>query len=221
MRAVTQSATDIAADAMDAFAQNTGSSDLLTGASSLVTGDITIGVVSLVVAIVAALAALASAVFAARSVQVSAKAYQAQTRPEVIVFLTKDPNGPGVALLGLKNIGSGAALDITVNLDRALPEFDDIVPIAEAGFMKRGVEFLEPGGERTAFVGFFCDLIETAGERTYTAVVRYSDRQGMLYEDPCVLSPISFEWETGNGPLSERYLLSIAESLKKMAQSRS
>lgn len=221
MSAMAQSATETAANNTDALAQNMGSSGFFTGASSLASGDMTIGVVSLIVAIVAALAALASAVFAARSVRVSAKAYQAQTRPEVIVFLGKDPNGPGVALLSLKNIGGGAALDVTVGLDPALPEFDGIVPVAEAGFVKQGVGFLEPGGERTAFVGSFCDLIEAAEGGTYTATVRYSDRQGASYEDPCVLSPASFEWETGNGPLSERYLLSIAESLKKMAKSSS
>lgn len=172
---------------------------------------------SLLIAALSAASALIAAIAASRSAGTAKRALESQVAPDIIVYVAPNPNSPSVALLCLRNIGGSPAFDVKVSFDEGLPDSGyPFVPVEETGFVRGGIAFLEPGGERTTFIGYFHDLIDQVGERAIWAKLKYKDKRKRGYENECCLDFSSFDAAVGDTPLAERSLRSIAESLRAM-----
>jgi hypothetical protein len=84
----------------------------------------------------------------------------AQERPQVIVDV--DHSKPPLVNVVLRNIGQGAAKDITFDFSAPMeiPEGANnprVVPVNEQGYFKRGLDFLAPGAELYYAVGVDAD----------------------------------------------------------------
>lgn len=98
------------------------------------------------------------ALIAICSVYISHKVYVDSTSPEVIVYLEQNKQDPFIIDLVIKNIGKGAATDVTFKTSRPLPyqAYDDAAKsIMKDGPIVKGIPFFAPNAERVIQCGVY------------------------------------------------------------------
>lgn len=114
--------------------------------------------------------------------------FRASTDPNVIVYADPDRKRPSIVNLVIKNIGSGAALDIDFSSDRPLPKnaFSIETPKEMPETMNNGplivgVPFLAPQQELILTWGQYGGLKKYLGNSSITITARYS-RSSFLFK---------------------------------------
>jgi len=121
----------------------------------------------------------------------------AQERPQVIVDV--DHSKPPYVYVVLRNIGQGAAKDITFDFSAPMeiPEGASnpyVVPVNEQGYFERGMDFLAPGAELSTLWGSMRTLApllrEQGLEDGVRATSRYESLTGQSYESVWTVNPL-------------------------------
>ena len=131
---------------------------------------------------VAAVAAGISALLSAISTRLSFRIIQAQSEPNVIVYVHHDESRPSFLQIVIKNIGHGLASDIVFRPSAAIPHraFGNAegtarpAAVMTAGPLIEGIPLLAPGETRKMVWGQYGGLKEALGDRYITVVCNYS-----------------------------------------------
>ncbi len=114
--------------------------------------------------------------------------FRASTDPNVIVFANPDPKRPSFVNLIIKNIGSGAALDISFSSDKPLPKKAFSIEIPKElpetmndGPLIVGIPFLAPQQELILTWGQYGGLKKYMGDASITITSRYA-RSSFLFK---------------------------------------
>lgn len=122
----------------------------------------------------------------------------AQERPQVIVDAdySRDP----LVLVAVRNIGKGAAKDITFEFSApmissfSIRESSDILPVNEFPYFKDGIEFLAPGAEIVTLwdsaISLFPLLRDHGLEDGITITSKYHSLSGEYHETPWTINPL-------------------------------
>ncbi len=123
---------------------------------------------------------------------------RAQERPHVIV--ETDHSRPPYVFVVLRNIGKGAAKDITFEFSAPMesPQSADpgslVKPVNEQPYFQRGMPFLAPGAEIRCLWGSMIDLAQFLRDRNLedgiTITSRYESLTGDSYETPWTVNPL-------------------------------
>ena len=99
--------------------------------------------------------------------------------PEMIVYMTSR-SGKGLMLLIIKNVGNGAAKDISFSLSRPIP------PIPGMGSNKSypvfdGLLELNPDDERVMVLGAGFEVLKKLGDDVISVTIKYSTKRKGLW----------------------------------------
>ncbi|WP_016957449.1 hypothetical protein [Catenovulum agarivorans] len=137
------------------------------------------------------------ALIAIASIAITYNVYRSSTDPEVIVYADIDLARPSIVNLIIKNIGKGAALDITFNTNKPLPEkamgIDGNVEMPSkmtSGPIVVGVPYLAPNQQLTITWGQYGGLKKYLGSQPIIVTSRYK-RSKSLRGFPAVIESIS------------------------------
>lgn len=180
---------------------------------------LTISSIAIIVSIVSAVASVRSArssgvssIAATKSATIAEKAFHKTFEPYVIAYLAPSPKESKACHFVIENIGKDPARDIRIKTSLNFTVSDDLTQAVESSFMANGVSFLEPGGERRTFIGFFSDLIDKA-QGISSVTVSYDGRSEQF---PIDMS--SFAWVVKDEATAAAQLKRIADSVEKMAK---
>ncbi len=121
----------------------------------------------------------------------------AQERPHVIV--DTDHSEPSMVDVVLRNIGKGAAKDITFEFSANMEAPESIdnplwVPVNEQPYFSRGLDYLAPGAELRCFWGSMQTLPNLLRERGLqdgiTITSKYKSLTGEQYETQWTVNPL-------------------------------
>ena len=118
------------------------------------------GILTLLFTAVVAISTVFYARLTARLVSETRSLRQAQTDPNVSLYMDHSPELFHIAYLVVRNDGPGAARHVTFNVrydpDRTV-DTDTEKILSELGIIQNGIEYLAPGQElRTSFANFLC-----------------------------------------------------------------
>jgi hypothetical protein len=145
----------------------------------------------------------------------------AQERPQVIVDV--DHSKPPYVYVVLRNIGLGAAQDITFEFSAPMeiPEGENnpyVVPVNEQGWFERGMDFLAPGAELSTLWGSMPTLApflrEQGLEDGVTITSRYRSLTGEFYESVWKVNPLLVANRIST---PEKTLKDVVESLDEIS----
>ena len=145
----------------------------------------------------------------------------AQERPQVIVDV--DHSKPPYVYVVLRNIGQGAAKDITFEFSAPMeiPEGANnpyVVPVNEQGYFERGINFLAPGAELSTLWGSMPTLapfLRKQGlEDGITITSRYRSLTGAFYESVWNVNPLLVANRIST---REKTLTDVVESLDEIS----
>jgi hypothetical protein len=145
----------------------------------------------------------------------------AQERPQVIVDV--DHSKPPLVNVVLRNIGQGAAKDITFEFSAPIevPEGANnpyVVPVNEQGYFKRGMDFLAPGAELSTMWGSMPTLAPFMREQGLqdgvTITSRYKSLTGEFHESGWTVNPLLVANRIST---PEKTLKHVVESLDKIS----
>jgi hypothetical protein len=145
----------------------------------------------------------------------------AQERPQVIVDV--DHSKPPLVNVVLRNIGQGAAKDITFEFSAPIevPEGANnpyVIPVNEQGYFKRGMDFLAPGAELSTLWGSMPTLAPFMREQGLqdgvTITSRYKSLTGEFYESVWTVNPLLVANRIST---PEKTLKHVVESLDKIS----
>jgi hypothetical protein len=146
--------------------------------------------------LILALLTFAYVLFTRRMVEELRETRVAQDRPQVIV--DADYSDPSVLNVVVRNIGKGAAKDITFDFStpllRSPKEGSDIPPINELPYFKEGIDYLAPGAEISSFwdsyITLFPYLEEHGPKDGFIVTSRYKSLNGDQYETQWKINPL-------------------------------
>jgi len=169
-----------------------------------------------------------AALIALTATLVSYAVYRNQADPDVIVYVEPDERRSTVINLVIKNIGNGAARDVSFTSSREIPSeaFGLDATIAEpADPMTRGpfvdgIPFLPPGGSRIFSWGQFGGLLKALGDDTILVTAHYHSShigapRGIKMQTTCPLEIASF---AGTDASDKNYDQHIADNMKELVK---
>lgn len=139
----------------------------------------------------------------------------AQDRPQVIVDLAFREQ---LAYVVVRNIGRGAARDITFEFSASLEVRDD-APVSELPLFERGVPYLAPGAELSTLwdsmitLGDF--LEEQGADGAITITSRYKSLAGEPHETEWTINPLRMIGMTPMGDASMSDLVRVVRHLQQ------
>lgn len=113
---------------------------------------------SLAVSIVMAIISVCAALFAFWQAQIASRMFKKTFRPFVIAYIEPSKANSKACHLVVKNIGTEPATKITMWTRGKIPMHPNAKEEV-TDFLDNVIPFLEPGGERRTFLGFFPDLV--------------------------------------------------------------
>lgn len=167
---------------------------------------------------ISAFAAVAAAIGAIASAVVSWRVYRSQTLPSVIVYVEPDRD-KGSIRLWIKNVGNGAAYDISFEVKGELPGLDRFDRGYLGRLQKDGILVLAPGSSRDTAVGLMSDSVFSEYEGQCSVSVSYfakRGRRGSRIEDEFPLDYGSFlktTYTDSEEHLSRKALQDIAKGV--------
>lgn len=148
--------------------------------------------------VAAAVGTFVLALLAASQVREMREARIAQERPQVIV--DTDHSKPPYVYVVVRNIGQGAAKDISFEFSSPMesPESVDphnmVVAVSEQPYFVRGISYLAPGAEIRCLWGSMRNLADFLRQRMpeegITVTSRYRSLAGQLEETPWTVNPL-------------------------------
>jgi hypothetical protein len=144
------------------------------------------------------------------------------TKPELSIFLDKNPTVIGVYDIVVKNIGKGSAYNLTFSFDpnSELLKLQIYRPLSEYGFFK-GIEYFAPNQEyRTWFSGH--EMFQQPLCAPLLITVNYNDKESSLkrkkktkYKNVFIIDPANF-WGTVYN--KTKTISDLCEELKNIQQ---
>lgn len=161
--------------------------------------------------------------FASEMVKEARETRITQERPEVIV--DADYSNQDVVDVVVRNIGRGAAKDITFDFSAPLvssiseQKHSESVPLNELPYFKEGIEFLAPGAEIRAFWDTYVGLLPLLRSEGLTEGItitsRYKSLADELYETRWTINPLRI---SGTPHVKRRGNNEIAKAIESISK---
>lgn len=145
-----------------------------------------------------------------KSARIAENTYKKTIEPNVIAYIAPSVKEGTACHLVIENIGKDPARDINIIPSCGFPVVDYLQERFNNSFIYSGIPFLEPGGSRRVFIGFFFELKDIRRDKTPSITLEYN---GIRETFP--ISYDSFLWDVEDSTAEVTQLKRIADYLEK------